>query len=102
MVALGVGCRIENSIKKVNGKWKAVGFCISKATLPTVGYGDVYPITIVGKFFFAIITLIGIHIVALPTGIISSVFIEKMQNEKAKDNKVCIYPKCGTTIKVDV
>ena len=66
----------------------------SVATLTTVGYGDVYPVTGIGKFLSAIIALIGIGFVALPTGIISSAFISKIQSKK-KDEK-CECPKCGT------
>ncbi len=47
------------------------------ATLTTVGYGDVYPITAVGKLLSGIIALLGIGLVALPTGIISSGFMEE-------------------------
>ncbi|MEZ4952761.1 MAG: ion transporter [Saprospiraceae bacterium] len=59
-------------------------FWWSIATLTTVGYGDVYPITAMGKVLSAIIALIGVGFIALPTGIISSAFINKLQNEKAK------------------
>ena len=48
------------------------------ATLTTVGYGDIYPITGWGKFFSSIISLLGIGFVALPTGIITAGFMEKM------------------------
>ena len=41
-------------------------------TLTTVGYGDVYPITVGGKIFTFLILMIGLGIVAIPTGIISS------------------------------
>jgi len=41
-------------------------------TLTTVGYGDVYPITVGGKVFTFFILMIGLGIVAIPTGIISS------------------------------
>jgi voltage-gated potassium channel len=41
-------------------------------TLTTVGYGDVYPITMGGRIFTFFILLIGLGIVAIPTGIISS------------------------------
>ena len=44
----------------------------SVITLTTVGYGDVYPITMGGRVFTFIILLIGLGIVAIPTGIISS------------------------------
>lgn len=42
------------------------------ATLTTVGYGDVYPITVGGKIFTTIILLIGLSIVSIPAGIIAS------------------------------
>ena len=74
----------------------------SVATLTTVGYGDVYPITGIGKFLSAIIALIGIGFVALPTGIISSAFIERVQKEKEekkKENEICECPKCGNKYK---
>ncbi|WP_405410492.1 ion transporter [Maribacter sp. Asnod1-A12] len=41
-------------------------------TLTTVGYGDVYPITVGGKVFTFFILMIGLGVVAIPTGIISS------------------------------
>ena len=72
----------------------------SVVTLTTVGYGDVYPITSLGKFLSGIIALIGIGFVALPTGIISSAFIEKIQIEKnlKKEKKDCNCPHCGKNI----
>ena len=42
------------------------------ATLTTVGYGDAYPITTGGKIFTSIITILGIGIIAIPTGLISA------------------------------
>ena len=42
------------------------------ATLTTVGYGDIYPITAGGKIFTSIMLLIGIGIIAVPTGLIAS------------------------------
>ncbi|NRB46262.1 MAG: ion transporter [Saprospiraceae bacterium] len=56
------------------------------ATLTTVGYGDVFPITPLGKFFGGIIALLGIGMVALPTGIISAAFIEGLEEEKKKED----------------
>ena len=50
------------------------------ATLTTVGYGDVYPITLGGKIFSSIIILIGIGIVAIPTGLIASSINQKIKN----------------------
>ena len=42
------------------------------ATLTTVGYGDVTPVTVAGKIFGAMITIVGIGMAALPAGIIAS------------------------------
>jgi voltage-gated potassium channel len=53
-------------------------------TLTTVGYGDVYPITVGGKIFTFFILMIGLGIVAIPTGIISSALtksIDKKEDE---------------------
>ncbi len=52
------------------------------ATLTTVGYGDIYPVTFLGKFLAGIIAFLGIGLVALPTGIISSGFIEEVESRK--------------------
>ncbi|MFD2551834.1 ion transporter [Bizionia sediminis] len=48
-------------------------------TLTTVGYGDVYPITVGGKVFTFFILLIGLGIVAIPTGIISSALTKSVE-----------------------
>jgi voltage-gated potassium channel len=61
------------------------------ATLTTVGYGDVYPITAAGKFLGAIIAIMGIGMVALPTGIIGSGFMEEIRSRQ--DKIIC--PHCG-------
>ena len=53
------------------------------ATLTTVGYGDSYPITIGGKIFTTIISLIGIGIIAIPTGLLASSLTSILK----KDNK---------------
>ncbi len=53
------------------------GIWWSMSTLLTVGYGDIYPITAMGKFFGIIIAFLGVGIVAIPTGIISAGFVEQ-------------------------
>ncbi len=67
------------------------------ATLTTVGYGDVYPVTGMGRFLSGIIAIFGIGLVALPTGILSSGFVSELsKKEKASsssDFKYC--PHCG-------
>lgn len=65
------------------------------ATLTTVGYGDIYPITSLGRFIAGVIALMGIGIVALPTGIISAGFMNKV--EKINTGNQC--PHCGKSIK---
>ena len=69
------------------------------ATLTTVGYGDVYPITGMGKFFGGIIALLGIGLVALPTGILSAGFIEKIENKNKKKSGFNYCPHCGEQLK---
>ena len=62
----------------------------SIVTLTTVGYGDVYPITIGGRVFTFFILLIGLGIVAIPTGIISSsmtkIFDSKHEELEGKED----------------
>lgn len=54
------------------------GFWWSVITFSTVGYGDIYPVTPVGKVLASFIAFIGIGMIALPTGILSSAFMKKM------------------------
>ncbi len=63
-------------------------------TLTTVGYGDVYPITLLGKIISAFIAVLGIGLFALPAGIIASGFASELQK---KDEKI-ICPHCGKEI----
>ncbi len=72
------------------------GFWWAIATLTTVGYGDIYPVTILGKILSAIMALLGIGLVAVPTGIISAGFSEEI-NEKDDDIEYC--PYCGHKLK---
>ena len=52
-------------------------------SLATIGYGDVYPIT-VEENFCTIISLVGIGVVAIPTGVISASFVEEIYKERLK------------------
>ena len=54
------------------------------SALTTVGYGDVYPITVAGKVLGIITAIIGIGMVAVPTGIITSGFSEVLHNKNSK------------------
>ena len=58
------------------------GIWWSMSTLSTVGYGDLYPITHIGRFMAIVITFLGIGVVAIPTGIISAGFVEQYNRMK--------------------
>jgi len=51
------------------------------ATLTTVGYGDVYPVTILGRIFGAVIAILGIGLIAMPSGIISMGMVEEVRKK---------------------
>ena len=53
------------------------GIWWSVSTLLTVGYGDIYPITTTGQVMGIVIALLGVGVVAIPTGIISAGFVEQ-------------------------
>ncbi len=67
------------------------------ATLTTVGYGDVVPITDMGKVVSGFLAILGVALIAIPTGIISAGYINEIREERSKDiddpPKKC--PHCG-------
>ena len=68
----------ENFRNALSGIWWSV------STLLTVGYGDIYPVTVLGRAMAIVITFLGVGMVAIPTGIISAGFVEqysRMQQE---------------------
>lgn len=62
------------------------------ATLTTVGYGDIYPVTGLGKLLGGFIAIVGIGLFALPAGILASGFSEELSKDKQKSN---FCPHCG-------
>lgn len=58
------------------------GIWWSVITVTTIGYGDIYPITFGGKILGMILAMVGIGLVALPTGILTSGFIRALRSEK--------------------
>lgn len=59
-------------------------------TLTTIGYGDVCPITTLGKILSGSLSITGIGLIALPTGIISAGFIELVNKSKSeKGRPIC-------------
>ena len=64
------------------------GIWWAASTLLTVGYGDIYPITTLGKVLGICITFLGVGMVAIPTGIISAGFVEQYSRLQSIDNGV--------------
>jgi len=67
----------------------------SVMTLTTVGYGDVFPVTPLGRGLAMVIAILGIGMFALPVGIFGAGFVEEIQKQKA-GKTVC--PHCGEVI----
>jgi voltage-gated potassium channel len=65
------------------------------ATLATIGYGDMYPMTALGQFFGAVISMLGIGMFALPTAILGSGFLEAFQKQRTR---VETCPHCGKSL----
>ena len=63
------------------------GIWWSVSTLLTVGYGDIYPVTIAGKILAIFIAFLGVCVVAIPTGILSAGFMEKFSKSEKSDRK---------------
>lgn len=64
-------------------------------TLTTVGYGDIYPVTVIGRLLAGVMALLGIGFIALPAGILASGFAEEIRKRHG-DTQVC--PHCGKDI----
>ena len=66
-------------------------------TLTSVGYGDVSPITGIGKVIGATVCMVGVVVVALPTGILASGFLEEMREQRRdkEGDAFCFCPHCG-------
>lgn len=54
--------------------------------LTTVGYGDIYPITILGKIVSIISSLFGVALVALPSGVLTAGFIQELEKKDGERN----------------
>ena len=65
------------------------------ATLSTVGYGDTFPVTPLGKLMAGIIAILSVGVFALPTGILGAAFVEEMSKKK-QATLVC--PHCGCSL----
>lgn len=64
------------------------GIWWSMSTLLTVGYGDIYPVTVLGRIMAICIAFLGVGVVAIPTGIISAGFVEQYSKKMHCDAKL--------------
>jgi voltage-gated potassium channel len=78
----------DNFPSIISTMWWAV------ATLTTVGYGDVYPVTAAGRFLASLVAILGIGFFALPISILGSGFVEELQ----KHDSHIYCPHCGKEI----
>lgn len=61
-------------------------FYWAACTLTTVGYGDLYPISDVGRVISIISSMVGIAIIALPSGIVTAGYLDELRNKKETNN----------------
>ena len=61
-------------------------FYWAACTLTTVGYGDLYPISDIGRCISIISSIVGIAIIALPSGIITAGYMDELRNRKKSDD----------------
>ena len=66
----------ENFTDIFHSMWWAV------ATLTTVGYGDIYPVTDGGKIFASLVVFVGLGVVAVPAGLVASAFTEGFKKDE--------------------
>jgi len=99
LLASSVMYYLENEAQPSQFPNIVASFWWAIATLTTVGYGDVYPVTVGGKIISGIIAVLGIGLVALPTGIISSGFLDELQRKRSKRIvPVVSCPHCGRAL----
>ena len=67
----------------------------SVMTMTTVGYGDVYPVTALGKLLAALISVFGVGLFAMPAAIWGAAFIERLVVQRAKVERC---PHCGEPV----
>jgi voltage-gated potassium channel len=59
----------------------------SIATLTTVGYGDVFPVTVIGRILAGATAIIGIGLIAMPTGILAASFSDALAKQRKKTSE---------------
>ena len=74
------------------------GIWWSVSAMLTVGYGDIYPVTVLGQIMAIIIAFLGVGVVAIPTGIISAGFVEQYQKDQHADMEHIDIDKVGEVL----
>jgi voltage-gated potassium channel len=70
-----------------------VGIYWAIVTITTVGYGDVAPVTTLGRFVASLVMLLGYSIIAVPTGIVTASLQEAQREQRQSSSDSC--PHCG-------
>jgi len=73
----------------------------SIVTLATVGYGDMYPITAIGKFLTSVFILLGVAFIAIPSAILASSFVEEFEKKREEDKRARCYKCKSTNIEIE-
>ena len=95
--SLGIyGAEHEAQPEAFNNAFSGMWWSIS--ALLTVGYGDIYPITAVGRIMGMVIALLGVGVVAIPTGIISAGFVERYTREQNKEKRFTDIKEMGEVL----
>ncbi len=101
MLASSLGMyAIEHEIQPDVFKNAFSGMWWSMSTLLTIGYGDIYPVTIIGRIMAIVISFLGVGLVAIPTGIISAGFVEQYQYKAVMQKKLVDISEIGE-IRID-
>lgn len=67
-------------------------------TLTTLGYGDIYPVTWIGRLMGGVFAISGILLIALPTAILGAAFVEEMRRQKPHLSRERRCPTCGQPV----
>jgi voltage-gated potassium channel len=86
---------VEGNVENTQFKDIPTSIYWAVVTMTTVGYGDIAPITPVGRFLSAIVMMLGYTIMAVPTGIVSAQFIYDRQH-RPNIKKKC--KECGSPL----
>ena len=92
-IILLISAAIMHTIEPARFGQMTDAFWWAIVTMTTVGYGDIIPETLAGKFVAGIIMILGIGIIALPTGILGASLTKMVSIERENPNLIC--SRCG-------